>query len=183
MPQKAAAGGGGIYLGTPGWVTLGEQNAVVVIFKRHQMEDFKPPGSKLEPAVQIATDVLIVAPASRAGEFWPAQNVINGAITSKLIDIPDGTAIGARMVNGKNGANTYPMANVPSDPEYALVEAAYTGRGISLDAPDADEQLRTILTKEHTEQQRENARAAAGTPTSRPSSGSAPVDDDDAPPF
>lgn len=182
MPKQAEAGGG-TYLGTPGWLKLADANAVVLIFKHRRMEDYigtvKDNDGNVKAAVQIAADVLVLAPESRAGEFWPGQNIINGAITSKLVDEPDGVAIGAHVAQGKTGANKWPMADPTSEPEWKLVEAAYADAGIDIASPSADAELFAKLRKAHAETKRDEVRASTASVSTAKG---APIDDDD-PPF
>lgn len=183
MPKQAAAGGG-TYLGTAGWLKLADENAVVLIFKHRRMEDYvgtvKDNDGNTKTAVQIAADVLVLAPEKRAGEFWPGQNIINGAITSKLVDEPDGTAIGSHIAQGKTGANKWPMADPTSEPEWKLVEAAYAERGVDITSPTADADLFAQLRKAHAAEQRDGVREKVGAVSGAKGASAA---DDDEPPF
>ena len=145
MP-KSAAEGGGTYLGTPGWLKLAEAQAVVLIYKVRRMSDFigtvKDNDGNVKAAVQISADVYVIAPESRAGEFWPGQNIINGAITNKLVDEDDGTVIAAHIAQGKTGANKFPMADPTSEPEWKLVVQTYAEHGIDMNSPTATRSVR-----------------------------------------
>jgi hypothetical protein len=133
MPQKVKEGGNR-YLGTAGWLELAAADAVVVMRRVRQMEDFK--GDKGD-VPQINADIYVVAPAKRAGEFWPDQNVINRGITNKLEGEADGAALAARLVVLKNGANRYPAANPTSEAEDGAIEKAYAALGLKSDDDDA----------------------------------------------
>lgn len=176
MPKKAVDGGGN-YIGSAGLIELGNVGGVVLFYKRRQLPDFQGDDG---PATNVEVDLAVVAPSKRAGEFWPVQGIINKAVTSKLADEPDGTVIAARIDVGKRGANKYPMANSPSEPEYAAVEAFYAERGVDINADDCDEALFKILRDAHKAEMRADVREQ--TAKVSPAAPAA-ADDDDSPPF
>lgn len=176
MPKKAADGGGN-YIGSAGLIELGNTGGIVLIHKRHQLPDFQGDDG---PATNIKVDLVVVAPAKRAGEFWPTQGIINKAVTSKLVDEPDGTVVVGRLDVGKRGANKYPMLNSPSEPEYAAVEAFYASHGIDIGDDDCDERLFTALHAAHKAEMRSEAREQTAKANGSPAAAAA---DDDEPPF
>lgn len=184
MPKKAAEGGGA-YLGTAGWLALGAASGIVLIRRHEQMADFA--GDK-GPVPQIRADVVVLSPSKRSGEFWPDQHLINTALVNKLINEDEGTAIAARVDVGKNGANKYPQANPPSEPEYKLVEEFYSEHDVDIDDDDCDARLFAKLHKIYKASMREEVReqaTKATTSSGKASSKATTVEDndDDEPPF
>lgn len=179
MPKKAADGGGN-YIGSAGLIELGNTGGIVLLYKRRQLPDFKGDDG---PATNIEVDLAVVAPEKRAGEFWPVQGIINKAVTSKLVDEPDGTVIVGRLDVGKRGANKYPMLNSTSEPEDEAVEAFYAKYGIDISDDTCDEALFSVLRDLHKQELRAEVNEQTAKATKSAPAASAPVDDDDEPPF
>jgi hypothetical protein len=156
------------------YMELAKKGGVVLIRRLGELAPFeKQTKDGVRKLKKIQFDLLVLAPASRAGEFWAEQDSINRGIVASLEREQDGDVVPFRVETKKHSeGGLYPILQPTEASEWKLVEDTYKAQKVDIDAPDADEQLFTKLRKAH----ESNARAAGN------GNGSAAADDDQ-PPF
>lgn len=150
------------------YMALAKKSAVVLIRRLGELPPFVNTAGKSLKKIQF--DMLILAPASRAGEFWRDQDAINKGIVTSLEREQDGDVVPFRVETKKHSeGGLYPILQPTEASEWKLVEDVYKTHKVDIDASDADEQLFAKLRAAH----ESNARAAGN---------GKPADDQD-PPF
>ena len=151
------------------YMALAKKGGVVLIRRLGELPPFVNAAGKSLKKIQF--DMLVLAPASRAGEFWQDQDAINKGIVGALEREQDGDVVPYRVETKKHSeGGLYPIFQPTEQAEWKLVTDVYKTYKVDIDASDADEQLFAKLRAAH----ESNARAAGN--------GKPAVDDGD-PPF
>jgi hypothetical protein len=153
------------------YMALAKKGGVVLIRRLGELAPFeKQTSTGVRTLKKIQFDMLVLAPASRAGEFWMEQDSINRGIVASLEREQNGDAVPFRVETKKHSeGGLYPILQPTEADDWKLVADVYKTHKVDIDASDADEQLFTKLRAAH----ESNARAAGnGKPA-----------DDSEPPF